>query len=759
MKNILNTYPWILVLMLITSCVSSKKYADQKQEAEQLRSEMKQISERISKVDELASELATTKSQLRKTEEVLTQFYMKYEGKEPNFQMSSIRFNNDAPQIDSLKWKLNELQSELNRKDIENNNLKNDLSIFQANSQTKGSSNKINIKEYEQKISNLNSEISNLNLTLDGQKNKIQELEMKISATKENNSSEELTTLKQDIGEKNKQIESLNKTLVFKDEQLNNVLKDLQNLNAKSKDKKGSAEVLELKKSLDEKSTKVLELENQINNLSVLTNQKESIINEQKSSITTANHDKEKMAEEIKSQKALIESLQLQLEESKQATNDKKGSAKLKDRIKDLESQLAAKENESKLTSQNLEQLKLREEKTKGELQVLQSTLAQKNEELDKALKLASSSKEINSSIASYQSRLEQSEININNLQTQISSKDKQIKELEEKNMGSEDRSKKVQNLQKQLDENSTLILELRRTNDLKSKDIDQLNNLLAQSQNDIKALQTSKKTNESSKQVNEDQLNSLKVQISDLEGKLSSYQSTAQLQNKKIDSLQFASSGLQSKLELESIALSNANSKLSISEFEVSKLRSDVSKFNQSSSQDNKHNSDIEIQRLNDKIAELTKANASSTGQKISSKSVPSAIVNKITGLSNEFPRAGVFYKLENGKIHVLIPQSFLFEGETVALKEQGSTLVTSLANSLKPYRDLSVHITGFGSYDSNATKTMDGSFRRANTILRLLTASGIGAEKVTVGARPYSNFDDSKSLPAGVEIMILAE
>jgi outer membrane protein OmpA-like peptidoglycan-associated protein len=239
----------------------------------------------------------------------------------------------------------------------------------------------------------------------------------------------------------------------------------------------------------------------------------------------------------------------------------------------------------------------------------------------------------------------------------------------------------------------------------------------------------------------------------------LSSYQSTAQLQNKKIDSLQFASSGLQSKLELESIALSNANSKLSISEFEVSKLRSDVSKFNQSSSQDNKHNSDIEIQRLNDKIAELTKANASSTGQKISSKSVPSAIVNKITGLSNEFPRAGVFYKLENGKIHVLIPQSFLFEGETVALKEQGSTLVTSLANSLKPYRDLSVHITGFGSYDSNATKTMDGSFRRANTILRLLTASGIGAEKVTVGARPYSNFDNSKSLPAGVEIMILAE
>lgn len=745
--------------MLITSCVSSKKYADQKQEADQLRSEMKQISERISRVDELSTELTSTKNQLRKTEEVLTQFYMKYEGKEPNFQMSSIKSSNDGAQIDSLKWKLNELQSELNRKDIENNNLKNDLSNFKANTQSKSTGDKNNLKEYEQKITDLNSEISNLNLTLDGQKNKIQELEMRITATKDNSSSGELATLKQDIGEKNKQIESLNKTLVFKDEQLNNVLKDLQNSNTKSKDKKGSAEILELKKSLSEQSNKVLELENQINNLSVLTTQKESIINEQKTSIATANHEKDKLAEDIKGQKAMIESLQFQLEESKLATNDKKGSDKLKDKIKDLESQLAAKENESKLTSQNLDQLKLREEKAKGELQTLQATLAQKNEELDKALKLASSSKEINSSIASYQSRLEQSEINTNNLQAQISSKDKQIKELEEKNLGTEDRSKKMQNLQKQIDENSTLISELRRTNELKSKDIDQLNNLLAQSQNDIKVLQTSKKTNESSKQVNDDQLNSLKVQMADMEGKLSSYQSTVHQQNKKIDSLQFVSSGLQSKLELESIALSNANSKLSISEFEVSKLRSDVSKLNQSSEQDNKQNSDAEIRRLNDKIAELTKANANSTGQKISSKSVPTAIVNKITGLSNEFPRAGVFYKLENGKIHVLIPQSFLFEGETVALKEQGSTLVTSLANSLKPYRDLNVHITGFGSYDSNATKTMDGSFRRANTILRLLTASGIGAEKVTVGARPYSNFDNSKSLPAGVEIMILAE
>jgi Tfp pilus assembly protein PilN len=66
MKNILNTYPWILVLMLITSCVSSKKYADQKQEADQLRSEMKQISERISRVDELASELTTTKKSIAK---------------------------------------------------------------------------------------------------------------------------------------------------------------------------------------------------------------------------------------------------------------------------------------------------------------------------------------------------------------------------------------------------------------------------------------------------------------------------------------------------------------------------------------------------------------------------------------------------------------------------------------------------------------------------------------------------------------------
>ena len=199
---------------------------------------------------------------------------------------------------------------------------------------------------------------------------------------------------------------------------------------------------------------------------------------------------------------------------------------------------------------------------------------------------------------------------------------------------------------------------------------------------------------------------------------------------------------------------------KLSINEYELSKLRSDVNAKSKNNEESNKIAEQAnEITRLNNRINELLKSNAIASTSKSNTKSLPSPVVNKISGLSNEYPKAGVFYKLENGKIHVLIPQSYLFEGETVALKEQGSQIINSIGATLKNHPTLTIHLTGFGSYESNATKTMDGSYRRANTVLRLLTTNGISPEKITVGARPYSNFDNSKNLPSGVEIMILAE
>ena len=50
---------------------------------------MNTIQEKIAQVDKLNFELTDTKDQLRKTEEVLTQFYMKYEGKEPSYNFTT----------------------------------------------------------------------------------------------------------------------------------------------------------------------------------------------------------------------------------------------------------------------------------------------------------------------------------------------------------------------------------------------------------------------------------------------------------------------------------------------------------------------------------------------------------------------------------------------------------------------------------------------------------------------------------------------
>ena len=753
---------YLVLLLFITSCVSSKKYSSQKHEADQLRLEMNTIQEKIAQVDKLNFELTDTKDQLRKTEEVLTQFYMKYEGKEPSYNFTtskSISNEFDQLKFDSLIQKLNSIQVDLNFRTSENEKLKNDIQFIQSNNK-KSSTENSTIVNLENKISTLNSEILVLNQTVKDQQLKLTTLDDIIKNTPKNQDSPNLK-LQGELIAKNQEIETLNRSIKFKDEQMSNLLKDKQTSSTKTKDKKSNVENTELKTQLSEKSLKITELENELNNIKMLAIQKDIQLEDLKKQNTIASSKHETLNNEIAEQNSTILKLQSEIESIKNNPSDKKGKVKeLQSQVKQLQESLTSKEKTYSQLQQELNQANNSKTQTEQELTQLKATLANKNQELEKAKQINQSTKDINTSIANYQSRLEQNEIKINNLQSIVDSKEKIISTLELNATTNSDAKVKLENTQKQLAENNALIAELKKSNELKTKEIDQINNLLSQSQIENKKLISTNATKNQTDQSNEIAQNELKSQKADLEGKLSNFQYTVNQQNKKIDSLEFVASNLQSKLELESIALSNANSKLSINEYELSKLRSDVNAKSKNNEESNKIAEQAnEITRLNNRINELLKSNAIASTSKSNTKSLPSPVVNKISGLSNEYPKAGVFYKLENGKIHVLIPQSYLFEGETVALKEQGSQIINSIGATLKNHPTLTIHLTGFGSYESNATKTMDGSYRRANTVLRLLTTNGISPEKITVGARPYSNFDNSKNLPSGVEIMILAE
>ncbi len=138
---------------------------------------------------------------------------------------------------------------------------------------------------------------------------------------------------------------------------------------------------------------------------------------------------------------------------------------------------------------------------------------------------------------------------------------------------------------------------------------------------------------------------------------------------------------------------------------------------------------------------------------------SLPSSLVNRINSLPHDYPQAGVFYKIEGDRAHIYLPQSYLFEGESVAMKDAGTKLISHLVQNLKSLPSLNIELIGFGGLDAAAQRSIDGSFRRANTIGKLMVALGVTAEKLTVGARPAASFNNPSYLPAGIEIIFYAE
>lgn len=128
----------------------------------------------------------------------------------------------------------------------------------------------------------------------------------------------------------------------------------------------------------------------------------------------------------------------------------------------------------------------------------------------------------------------------------------------------------------------------------------------------------------------------------------------------------------------------------------------------------------------------------------------------DKLNKLKIQNPFVEMQLEFIQGEVKLYIPQSYLFEGETAALKEQGSNLIIKLADQLKngskPF-----NIIAFSSTNT-LNKNYESNFRRANTISKLIGISGISMQSYSIGARPYSNQDKLRNLSSGIEISMSA-
>ncbi len=156
--------------------------------------------------------------------------------------------------------------------------------------------------------------------------------------------------------------------------------------------------------------------------------------------------------------------------------------------------------------------------------------------------------------------------------------------------------------------------------------------------------------------------------------------------------------------------------------------------------------------------IKNETKSNPNKPLGKIQNSNTPlsKTLGTKISGLVQEIPEAKMELKSDQNEIHVFIPQKYMFEDEAVVLKENGSNLIYQFINHLKNYPNYKIEIIAYGSKTLSKTKTNDIPFRRAITIGKLMSISGINPDQLLIRSKQEYDFDHSQNIAPGIEMVI---
>ncbi len=99
-------FVFFILLMILNACVSSSKYQHLNAETEHLRIHLDSLKKEYAAVVLKSEALDQTREQLRKTEQTLIQFYMKYEGRLPEHRDDSLLVNDRDNAIETRYQKL-----------------------------------------------------------------------------------------------------------------------------------------------------------------------------------------------------------------------------------------------------------------------------------------------------------------------------------------------------------------------------------------------------------------------------------------------------------------------------------------------------------------------------------------------------------------------------------------------------------------------------------------------------------------------------
>ncbi len=462
--------------------------------------------------------------------------------------------------------------------------------------------------------------------------------------------------------------------------------------------------------------------------------------------------EKESEVNKLKQNNSDLQSKVFTLQETLDNTIQDRKSNKSNDQVendlaelKSSNNQLKEEINKRELTIQDLNR-QLNQISKESETKTSKKVNSKEVEQLKREnSKLQTESEEISNKIKSL-------DIELNTLKNLLAEKDNKLTEQKEKASSYETEISKLNN-QLEIEQKKFNTLQAKLAENPKSKSKE-----LQEKENEIQALRTQLSSAQQSQTQLKNEENTLRnnlekerIQNQELTAQISSQNNT--LKNKlNEDSL---------KNEIQSLIIQNQRT-----QSELSQSRQKIESLNTTQNNSVQQNLKLEtlqkiltekeneIKLLKDKNTEVTKSEPKNQTPK---STIPNELLEKLESLPQKYPKAGLFYRISESAASIFVPQSFLFEGETVALREPGSTFLTELISILPKSQPLDIDIVGYGSSDSNASKTLDGSYRRANTINKLMMVSGISPTQVTIGARPFGQFNNRQGItPAGIEIAL---
>ncbi len=690
--------------LILISCVSTSRYQALTSQNEQLQWSKTELKKENDSLKILASELALTKEQLEKTENVLIEFYMKYEGKSPATE--SIISKSNESQWDTVQSEMNALLKE--------------NSILQDK-----------ITTYESELAELENQLSNH--------------ENKQATIKEKNKSIDLLTKQWDDAKLIQQ--KLKTESANKDIDINKLKKEVANLKAEHSDIQNLSTqnqflIDSLHSEIQYLSIKNQSLSLQISDLNEKLEETGKIYREKQ------NEELIKLQKEITDlnfkQHSLVNENRLLLDSLYMRTNELTTYQQSLEESKLLVTQHKIQLDEKSKKKDNSEQ-RAQLEKLKSDLTLSEKSLSALNDVIDSKNKnIVSLNKDIankNEEIAFLTSKLTLSESSQNaTLENELAANKEENSKIE----------KQIQLIES---EKETLIKNLNQLKDENEKYNSNnrlLNDELVSKNNQIETLSL-KLSEKSTQEENTTQLEPLKDSISSLqnetirlkhvnkslESELNRNQNILSIRNTMIDSLKKVILVYNNKIK-ENTSDEDA----------VNKLKSDLSKTK---------NENIKLRARVDSLKVSKTQSQSVSKPKIAGLSA--ILIQKIKSFTNEYNSVGVTSFIENSGMNIILPQSYVFEGETIAMSQAGSELITKLSSILKPYPNLKLNLTGFGANDANGLKSFENSFRRANTIYKLMSVSGINSNVLKLGSVLDNKHSNQKLPPSGVELTIHAE